>query len=93
MKLSTIERPWLDKAAMLIEERLSWRGPLRVDVFNSDKLRERVTMLCGDPPNCNLWGILFAKLSNSGLIKRIGETRSQRPAANGRIVGVWRSKI
>lgn len=56
------------------------------DVFCADQLHEWLPR----PAHDGWWGILMAKLRRSPSFRKVGYRPSARPAANGRVVAVWR---
>lgn len=80
LKLTDVERDWLEDAALTLEPMLH-----RFGRFTSDDLRR----VLPPPAGVNWFGILFAKLKNKGLIRRVSAQPSARPEANGRLVSVW----
>jgi hypothetical protein len=80
LELATIKRDWIDDAAWMLEPILH-----RLGRFTADDLHP----LLPTPRNHNWFGILVARLSNRGLIRRVNAVPSRRPEANGRLVSVW----
>lgn len=79
LQLSLLDRDWCSLNQPLVLQAMAGKS------FTADDLHSIVP----EPDNPNLFGVLVAKLSSAGLIRRIGSQPSKRAAANGRWVGVY----
>lgn len=80
LELAALKRDWIEDA------KRSFKSAVLPEVWTVDELR----FWTRQPDHPNWWGCLAASLKNQGLIERVGYQPSTRPAANGRVVAVWR---
>lgn len=81
-QLSLLDRDWITENVPLVVSRMRGRD------FTADDLHA----VLGEPPEPNWYGILCAKMRNSGLIVGVGYRPSTRPERNGGVLRVWRLK-
>jgi hypothetical protein len=82
LELAPLRRDWIESVTPRV---LLLVGSL--EEFTSDDLHP----ILGEPAMTpNHWGILMARLKNTGRIVKCGYRPSTRKSANGRPIAVWR---
>ena len=82
LELTDLQRSWVDEALAVIV-RAKCDLP---ETFTTDDLHA----ILPAPEHPNWYGVLLAKLRNSGVVEKFGYKPSARKSANGRVVAVWR---
>jgi hypothetical protein len=79
LELTEIKRAWLDDAIARFK---SLNLP---STWTADDLHKSLPR----PDSDAWWGVLMAKLKNTGVVRCVGYTPSARPERNGGVVRVW----
>jgi len=82
LELTALKRDWCDRMFPRVLDAMRGRE------FSSDDLHP----LLEKPEHDNWFGVLLAKLKNSGCVELVGYRPSARPERNGGIVRIWRVK-
>jgi len=83
LELTDLQRSWVDDALAVI---VRAKADMLPQTFTTDDLHA----ILPKPEHPNWYGVLLAKLRNSGVVEKFGYKPSARPSANGRVVAVWR---
>lgn len=82
MELTSIKRAWIDEAVA------RFKTLYLPAEWTSDDLHKTLPV----PDSDAWWGVLMAKLKNTGLIECVGYRPSARKARNGGVLRVWKAK-
>ena len=83
LQLDLLQRSWCERVEREVISHAKGAAE-----FTTDSIRDFVE----SPAHPNWFGVLMARMKNQGLVESIGWRVSQRKAANGRPIRVWRIK-